>query len=149
MSIAWYMIQAPYIISIGSNLVSLWNQSISLWETTFTESRNSKQSTLNQSYIKQKKYVSGTLQQSHQNIISAKLLASSKEGENLITDDTTNWYPSTPSSQLKNSLSMLFLWKWIALPLVGMNLARFAKTSITTALFDHFGELNLGWLHFC
>ena len=79
--------------------------------------------------------------------------ATSKEGENLSTNDRANRHPSTPSSHTKkcplnaNFVKMvveeLRVQRGIALPLVAMNLAWFAKLAITTAFLGHLGELNL------
>ncbi|KAG4930370.1 hypothetical protein AAZX31_17G132200 [Glycine max] len=79
--------------------------------------------------------------------------ATSKQVENLSTNDKANHRPSSPSSHTKKCpfnanfikmvLEELRVQRGIALPLVAMNLAWFAKTAITTAFLGHLGELNL------
>ncbi|XP_020227738.1 protein DETOXIFICATION 56 [Cajanus cajan] len=72
--------------------------------------------------------------------------ASSKQGEKQSTNDKANRPPSNTQKcpfNVKMVLEELRLQRGIALPLVAMNIACFAKTAITTAFLGHLGELNL------
>ncbi|KAG4933123.1 hypothetical protein JHK87_047125 [Glycine soja] len=80
--------------------------------------------------------------------------ATSKEGESITANDWSNRQPSFPSSHtqkcpsnannfVKMVVEELRVQRGIALPLVPMNLAWFAKLAITTAFLGHLGELNL------
>ncbi|TKY55398.1 MATE efflux family protein DTX1 [Spatholobus suberectus] len=79
--------------------------------------------------------------------------ATSKLGENQSTNDKANRHPSSPSlctkkcpfnaNFVKMVLEELRVQRGIALPLAAMNLAWFAKTTITTAFLGHLGELSL------
>ncbi|KAL5183799.1 Protein DETOXIFICATION 56 [Glycine soja] len=80
--------------------------------------------------------------------------ATSKEGESITANDWSNRQPSFPSSHtqkcpsnannfVKMVVDELRVQRGIALPLVPMNLAWFAKLAITTAFLGHLGELNL------
>ncbi|KAK7330706.1 hypothetical protein VNO77_24904 [Canavalia gladiata] len=76
----------------------------------------------------------------------------SKVGESVSTSDKANRHASPFSSPtqkfpvtnfVKMLLAELRVQRGIALPLVAMNLAWFAKTAITTAFLGHLGELSL------
>ncbi|XP_027337428.1 protein DETOXIFICATION 56-like [Abrus precatorius] len=78
--------------------------------------------------------------------------ATSKLNEGPNTSNKVNQHPSSPSSShtqkcpsnfVKMLLEELRVQSGIALPLVPMNMAWFAKTAITTAFLGHLGELNL------
>ena len=91
------------------------------------------------------------MQQSHQTIISGKMSATSKLGENQSISNKANQQLSSPQSHtqecpanlVKMVLAELRAQRGIALPLVVMNLAWFAKTAITTAFLGRLGELSL------
>ena len=78
--------------------------------------------------------------------------AASKLGEKLSINDETNQPPSPPPpsqtqecpvNPVKMLVSELRIQRGIALPMVAMNLAWFAKTAITTAFLGRLGELSL------
>ncbi|XP_027361136.1 protein DETOXIFICATION 56 [Abrus precatorius] len=73
----------------------------------------------------------------------------SKLGDNLSSNHKTNEFPLPPPSletqncMMKMVLTELRVQRGIALPMVAMNLAWFAKTAITTAFLGRLGDLSL------